>query len=138
MNNSVRRLSGKRILRKRKFFPAFPSGTEFPNPERIGERGPESEYPERLIMFIAVLSVKLEIRSYVKIHRMSEEYREFISSDPDLKPISERQLGDRLKKICRYPGKAAASVFQIFPEPERSESDKCRQNDEQSGRSCPA
>lgn len=136
VNKAARKLSGKWILRKKRFFLAFLSETEFPNPKRIGERGPEFKYPEWLIMFIAILSVKLKIRSYVKIHKMSEEYWEFISSDPDLKPISERQLRDRLKKICHYPGKAAAFIFQIFPELKRSESDKCRQNDEQSDGSC--
>ena len=66
-----RRLSKKRILRKRKIFLAFLSETGFPNPKRLGERGPEFKYPEWLIMFIAVLAVKLKIKSYVKIHKMS-------------------------------------------------------------------
>ena len=76
-------------------------------------------------MFIAFLAVKLKIKSYVKIHKMSGEYRDVIAEGCDLRPISGRQLRDRLKKICHYPGKAAEFVFQIFPEPERSEGDKC-------------
>jgi hypothetical protein len=120
-----RKLSKEWILRKRKFFLAFLSETGFPNPKRMGERGPEFKYPEWLIMFIAVLAVKLKIKSYVKIHKMSEEYWDIIADGYELKPISERQLRDRLKKICHHPGKAAAFVFQIFPELERSESYKC-------------
>ena len=37
----------------------------------LGERGPVFQYPEWLIMFIAILSVKLKIKSYVQIHRMA-------------------------------------------------------------------
>jgi hypothetical protein len=125
VKKTERRLSEKRILRKRVFFLPFLSETGFPNPKRIGERGPEFKYPERLIMFIAVLSVKLKIKSYVRIHKMSEEYRDVISEGPELKPISERQLRDRLKKIRHHSGKAAASVFQIFPELKQTERDKC-------------
>ena len=125
MKKTERRLSKKWILRKRKIFLAFLSETGFPNPKRLGERGPEFKYPEWLIMFIAILSVKLKLRSYVKIHKMSEEYWDVISDGYDLKPISERQLRDRLKKIRHHPGKAAAFVFQIFPEFKRSEGYKC-------------
>lgn len=125
MKKPERKLSKEWILRKRKFFLAFLSETGFPNPKRMGERGPEFKYPEWLIMFIAVLAVKLKIKSYVKIHKMSEEYWDIIADRYELKPISERQLRDRLKKICHHPGKAAAFVFQIFPELERSESYKC-------------
>lgn len=126
MKKTERRLSKKWILRKRVFFLSFLSETGFPNPKRIGERGPEFKYPEWLIMFIAVLSVKLKIKSYVKIHKMSEEYWDVISEGLELKPISERQLRDRLKKICHYSGKSAAFIFQIFPELKQTESDKRR------------
>jgi hypothetical protein len=34
----------------------------------------------------------------------------------NLEPISERQLRDRLKKICHHPGKPATFIFQLFPE----------------------
>lgn len=125
MNKSARKLSKEWILNKRHFFLTFLSETGFPNPKRIGERGPEFKYPESLIMFIAVLAVKLKIKSYVKIHKMSEEYWDVIADGFNLSPISERQLRDRLKKICHHPGKAAAFIFQIFPELKRSESDKC-------------
>ena len=120
-----RRLSKKRILRKRKIFLAFLSETGFPNPKRLGERGPEFKYPEWLIMFIAVLAVKLKIKSYVKIHKMSEEYWDVIADGTGSEAISERQLRDRLKKICHHHGKAAAFVFQIFPEFKRYQGDKC-------------
>lgn len=125
MNKSARKLSKKWILKTRSFFLSFLSETGFPNPKRTGERGPEFKYPEWLIMFIAILSVKLKIRSYVKIHKMSEEYWDVIADGSELKPISERQLRDRLKKISHYHGKSAAFIFQIFPELKRSSGDKC-------------
>jgi hypothetical protein len=105
VNIPSRKLSKNWIRRKRRFFLTFLSETGFPYPKRIGERCPEFKYPEWLIMFIAILAVKLKIRSYVKIHKMSEEYWDVICEGHDLKPISERQLRDRLKKICHYPGK---------------------------------
>ena len=123
MNKSARKLSKERILNKRDFFLTFLSGTGVPDPERIGERGPEFKYPESLIMFTAVPAVKLKIKSYVRIHKISEEYRDVTADGSDLSPISERQLRERLKKICHHHGKAAAFVFQIFPELKRSESD---------------
>ena len=70
-------------------------------------------------MFIAILSVKLKIKTYVQIHKMAMEYWELIARDLDLKPISERQLRDRLKKICHQPGKPATFIFQLFPELEQ-------------------
>ena len=70
-------------------------------------------------MFIAVLSVKLKIKTYVQIHKMVMDYWDEISKNLDLKPISERQLRDRLKKICHHPRKPAAFIFQIFPELEQ-------------------
>ena len=67
-------------------------------------------------MFIAVLSVKMKIKTYVQIHKMATEYWDLIAKDLNLKPISERQLRDRLKKICHLPGKPATFIFQMFPE----------------------
>ncbi|MGI9568302.1 MAG: hypothetical protein ACR2PH_00820, partial [Desulfobulbia bacterium] len=69
-----------------------------------------------LIMFIAVLSVKLKIKTYVQIHNMAVRYWKIISQGMDLNPISERQLRERLKKIRHFPGKPAAFIFQLFPE----------------------
>ena len=45
-------------------FRAFSDETDFPAPERLGERAPVFKYPEWLIMFIAILSVKLSASLY--------------------------------------------------------------------------
>jgi hypothetical protein len=90
--------------------------TDFPDPERIGERGPKFLYPEWLIMLIAVLSVKLKTKTFIQIHKMATEYWEQIAAGLNLQPISKRQLRDRLKRICHHPGKPATFIFQLFPE----------------------
>ena len=82
----------------------------------MGERGPKFKFPEWMIMFIAVLSVKMKLKNYIQIHKMTVDYWDLIAKDLDLNPISERQLRDRLKKICHSPRKPAAFIFQIFPE----------------------
>lgn len=114
-----RKISSKWIEQTRNYFREFLDETDFPDPDRLGERGPKFYYPEWLIMFIAVLSVKLKIKSYVQIHKMALDYWEQITKDLDLKPISERQLRDRLKKICHHPKKPAVFIFQMFPELEQ-------------------
>ena len=88
----------------------------FPDPERRGERGPTFKYPEWLIMLIAILAVKLKIKTYLQIHKMAVRYWDIIAQGMDLSPISEKQLRDRLKKIRHFPGKPAAFIFQQFPE----------------------
>jgi len=95
--------------------------TVFSNPECLRERGPVFRYPEWLIIFISVLSVKLKISMYTGIHKMTLQYRDVIAEGPDLKPVSERQSRDRLEKISHYPGKPAAFIFQFFPETDRTE-----------------
>jgi hypothetical protein len=119
MAQRARKISKKWIEQNRELFRDFLDETDFPDPERTGERGPKFRYPEWLIMFIAVLSVKMKIKSYVQIHRMALEYWDLISKELQLPPISERQLRDRLKKICHHPRKPAAFIFQMFPELER-------------------
>jgi len=119
MAKRAKKISKKWIEQTREFFRDFLDETNFPDPDRTGERGPKFQYPEWLIMFIAVLSVKMKIKTYVQIHKMAMEYWELIARDLDLKPISERQLRDRLKKICHQPGKPAAFIFQMFPELEQ-------------------
>ena len=104
------------IRETRKDFRAFLDETGFPDPKRLGERGPAFKYPEWLIMFIAILSVKLKIKTYVQIHKMAVKYWDVIAEGLDLTPISERQLRERLKKILHFPGKSAAFIFQLFPE----------------------
>lgn len=51
-----------------------------------------------MIMFIAVLLVKMKIKTYVQSHKMVIYYSDLIAKDLNLKPISERQLRDCLKK----------------------------------------
>ncbi len=103
------------ISETRDEFTAFLDETDFP-PERIGQRGPTFKYPEWLIMFIAILSVKMKIKTYVQIHKMAVKYWDIIAQGLDLTPISERQLRERLKKILHFPAKPAAFIFQLFPE----------------------
>ena len=119
MTKKVRKISKKWIEQTRDYFREFLNETDFPDPDRLGERGPKFYYPEWLIMFIAVLSVKMKIKTYVQIHKMAIEYWDLINKDLDLKPISERQLRDRLKKICHHPNKPAVFIFQMFPELEQ-------------------
>ncbi len=116
MAKKARKISTKWIEQNRLMFREFLDETDFPDPERIGERGPKFQYPEWLIMLIAVLSVKLKIKTYIQIHRMAVEYWDQLTGELKLKPISERQLRDRLKKICHHPRKPATFIFQLFPE----------------------
>ena len=125
MAKPANKISDEWIRETREFFREFLDETGFPDPERLGERGPTFRYPEWIIMFIAVLSVKLKIKTYVQIHKMAVRYWDAIAEGLDLPPISERQLRDRLKKIRHFPGKPAAFIFQLFPELE-SRSDRQR------------
>lgn len=115
MAKKVSKLNPAWIAQTRNYFLEFLRVTKFPHPERNGARGSKFSYPEWLIMFIAVLSVKCKVKSYVGIHRMSQQYWPQIAADLDVPPISESQLRDRLKKICHSPGRPAMFIFQIFP-----------------------
>jgi hypothetical protein len=119
MVKTAKKISTKWIEQTREFFRDFLGETDFPDPDRTGERGPKFLYPEWLIMFIAVLSVKMKIKTYVQIHKMATQYWDLIAKDLNLRPISERQLRDCLKKICHQPGKPATFIFQMFPELEQ-------------------
>jgi len=116
MTKKSNKISTRWISETRDEFRAFLEETDFPAPDRIGERGPKFTYPEWLIMFIAILSVKMKIKSYVQIHKMAVRYWDIIAKGLDLTPISERQLRERLKKILHFPTKPAAFIFQLFPE----------------------
>ncbi|BBO67293.1 hypothetical protein DSCA_12230 [Desulfosarcina alkanivorans] len=116
MPRKANKISTRWIRETREAFRDFLDETNFPDPERLGERGPTFKYPEWLIMFIAILSVKLKVKSYVQIHKMAVKYWDIIATDMDLTPISEKQLRDRLKKIRHFPGDPAAFIFQLFPE----------------------
>jgi hypothetical protein len=105
MPKKSNKISTRWISETRDEFKAFLEETDFPAPDRIGERGPKFTYPEGLIMFIAILSVKIKIKTYVQIHKMAVKYWDIIAKGLDLTPISERQLRERLKKIFHFPGK---------------------------------
>ena len=124
MAKQVRKISKKWIEQNRLLFRELLDETDFPDPERTGERGPKFQYPEWLIMLIAVLSVKLKIKTYIQIHRMAVEYWDQLTGGLNLGPISERQLRDRLKKICHHPRKPATFIFQLFPELELRSGDQ--------------
>ena len=69
MAQEIPKLNPKWIKQARKYFKEFLEVTDFPHPVRNGQRGSEFAYPEWLIMFIAVLSVKCQAKTYLGIHR---------------------------------------------------------------------
>lgn len=104
------------VRETRKYFLDFLRATHFPDFAHPGERGPEVEYPEWLIMLIGVVAVKSREKTYVGIHRLSTRYwRELCGKEVQAAPISESRLRARLKKICFAPGTGAGYVYQIFP-----------------------
>jgi len=111
------KLNPEWVKRNKEAFDEFLAATGFPEPQRNGRRGSTFFYPESLIMFIAVLSVKCKVKSYLGIHRMAVQYWRWLRPDPSAPPISESQLRERLKKIRHAPGKPAAFIFQVFPPP---------------------
>lgn len=115
MPKSTPKLNSKWVKQARDYFLKFLKITKFPHPVRNGTRGSEFDYPEWMIMFIAVLSVKAKVKTYVGIHALSSQYWPIIAEGLPLKPISETQLRERLKKICFAPRKPAAFIFQVFP-----------------------
>ena len=115
MPKEIPKLNPQWIKQTRDYFLKFLKVTKFPHPERNGTRGSKFDYPEWLIMFIAILSVKCKVKTYLGIHRMALQYWDEIAKDLKLKPISESNLRERLKKICYKPGKPAGFIFQIFP-----------------------
>lgn len=116
MSQTVSKLNPKWITQTRQQFLQFLEATGFPHPERNGKRGSAFEYPEWLIMLIAILSVKCQVKSYLGIHRLAVQFWPLLTPDPVLQPISESQLRERLKKICHAPGRPAGFVLQLFPE----------------------
>jgi len=109
-------ISKQWIQETREYFLDFLRATNFPELSRPGERGPEVEYPEWLIMLIGVVAVKSKEKTYVGIHRLSTRYwRELCGQEVTAAPISESRLRARLKKICFAPGAGAGYIYQIFP-----------------------
>lgn len=115
MPQTIPKLNPKWVKQARDYFLEFLKVTKFPHPDRNGARGSKFDYPEWLIMFIAVLSVKAKVKTYLGIHQLAIQYWPVIANGLDLKPISERQLRDRLKKICHSPRRPAMFIFQVFP-----------------------
>jgi hypothetical protein len=126
MTNEVSKLNPEWIIETRQDFLDFLELTKFPHPERNGTRGAAFDYPEWMIMFIAVLAVKCREKTYQGIHRMVEKYWRQISHGLDLEVISETQMRHRLKKICHTSGKPAGFIFQIFPPQFFDEGGECR------------
>jgi hypothetical protein len=117
MPNKIPKLNPQWVRQSLKYFKEFLKATKFPEPERNGTRGSRFLYPEWLIMFVAVLSVKAKAENYQAIHRLALQYWNIIAQGTKLKPIPETTLRYRLKKICYKFGKPPAFIFQIFPEP---------------------
>jgi hypothetical protein len=118
MPKPIPKLNPQWVCEARDYFLRFLRVTQFPYPVRNGNRGSEFDYPEWLIMFLAVLSVKTKIKGYRAIHRLAVQYWQIIiqgRKDMKVKPISERQLRDRLKKISYQSGRTPMFVLQIFP-----------------------
>lgn len=115
MSRQITKLNPKWISATRKYFLDFLEVTKFPHPVRHGMRGGEFDYPEWMIMFIAILAVKCKVKSYLGIHKLAVQYWEQIAAGQDVPPISESQLRTRLKKIRHQPGKPAGFIQQIFP-----------------------
>ena len=111
---TISKLNPKWVKQTCQEFREFLKMTKFPDPVRNGTRGSQFDYPEWLIMFIAVLSVKAKVKSYLGIHRLAVAYWSLITPDPTLKPISESQLRERLKKIRHTPRSPAGFIFQLF------------------------
>jgi hypothetical protein len=124
------KLNPEWVREARDYFKQFLKVTKFPHPVRNGARGSEFDYPEWLVMFIAVLSVKAKVKTYLGIHRLAKEHWDIIAEGLDLKPIPESTLRTRLKKICHSPGKPAVFIFQVFPRESLAHESKRRQDDD--------
>ncbi len=116
MPKPVAKLNHAWITQTRRCFLEFLQVADFPEVQRNGVRGSVFEYPESLIMFIAVLSVKCKEKTYLGIHRMTCRYWSVITPDKNLVPISESQLRERLKKIGHTSRRLAAFILQLFPQ----------------------
>lgn len=117
MTKQTPKLNPEWIRQTRDYFKEFLKVTKFPHPVRNGNRGSEFEYPEWMIMFIAILAVKAKVKTYKGIYRLALQYWQSIAQGTQKQddPISATQLRDRLKKISYQPRRTPAFVFQIFP-----------------------
>jgi hypothetical protein len=112
----VPKLNPEWVKQVRDEFYTFLRSTHFPEPKRNGTRGSTFNYPESLILVIAVLAVKCQVKTYQGIHRWVVRYWSLLTPHPGGQPISESQLRDRLKKIRHSPRKSATFICQLFPE----------------------
>lgn len=110
------KLNPEWVKETRDYFLDFLKVTKFPHPDNNGTRGSKFDYPEWMIMFIAVLSVKAKVKTYLGIHKLTCQYWSSIAEGTKLKPIAESTLRLRLKKICHTPRKPAMFIFQVFPQ----------------------
>lgn len=117
MPKQTSKLNAQWVIEALHHFKEFLTVTKFPHPVRNGARGSEFEYPEWMIMFIAVLAVKAKVKTYKGIHRLAMQYWPLIAKGTKKRndPISATQLRDRLKKISCQLGKTPVFVLQIFP-----------------------
>jgi hypothetical protein len=97
----TRSMVSKQWIREtRKYFLEFLRATNFPELVHAGERGPEVEYPEWLIMLIGVVAVKSKEKTDVGIHRLSVRYwKELCGKEIIASPISESRLRARLNNL---------------------------------------
>ena len=114
MPKQTPKLNPKWVKQTKDYFLKFLKVTKFPHPVRNGSRGSEFDYPEWLIMFIAVLAVKAKAKTYLAIHRLAWQYWDIIAEGLNLKPIPETTLRYRLKKICYKLRRTPVFVSQIF------------------------
>lgn len=112
---SVPKLNPAWIQHAKAEFDAFLAETHFLTISRNGTRGSTFTYPEALILFIAVFSVKVHVKTYQGIHRLVVKYWAFLTPDPTLPPPSESQLRGRLKKIRHTPRTPARFVSLFVP-----------------------
>lgn len=112
---------------------------QIPHPVRNGTRGSAFDYPEWLIIFMAILSVKAHVKNHLAIHRLAVQRWDMLAEGLDGRtrttPISASQPRDRFQKICHALGRPAAFIFQVFPEEVFDEEGQCGQDDGQSQRS---
>jgi hypothetical protein len=100
------------IRETREYFLEFLRATKFPEFSEQGDRGPEVEYPEWLIMLIGVVAVKCKEKTYVGIHRLSRHYwRALCGKEIRVAPLSESRWRARLKKSAwRREGVQATGI----------------------------
>jgi hypothetical protein len=115
MPKQTPKLNSEWIRETRASFKHFLDMTTFPHPARNGTRGSAFDYPEWLIMFIAILAVKGQVKTYLGTHRLVLQYWQIIAEGLNLQPISESQRRERLKKSCHTPRRPAAFILQLFP-----------------------